>query len=61
MSGVSWDYTTWLNIVFLLLAAALVHRFLRTGGPAMLRTMGGTPHAGRRTPTTDDGTGHGPR
>ncbi|MFG2758386.1 permease [Streptomyces wuyuanensis] len=39
--GVSWDYTTWLNIVFLLLAAAFVVRFLRTGGRAMLRAMGG--------------------
>ena len=42
-SGVSWNYTTWLNIVFLLLAAALVVRFLRTGGGPMLRMMGGTP------------------
>jgi uncharacterized protein len=41
--GVSWDYTTWLNIVFLALAAALVTRFARTGGLAMLRMMGGSP------------------
>ncbi|MER6031379.1 permease [Streptomyces sp. NPDC001851] len=41
--GVTWTYTTWLNIAFLLLAAALVVRFLRTGGPAMLRMMGGSP------------------
>ncbi|MFD7440756.1 permease [Streptomyces sp. NPDC059909] len=41
--GVSWDYTTWLNIVFLLLAAVFVVRFLRTGGPGMLRAMGGAP------------------
>lgn len=41
--GVTWDYTTWLDIAFLLLAAALVVRFLRTGGPAMLRMMGGSP------------------
>jgi len=41
--GVSWDYTTWLNIVFLALAAALVVRFVRTGGVAMLRMMGGSP------------------
>jgi uncharacterized membrane protein YraQ (UPF0718 family) len=34
-----WDYTTFLNIGFLLLAALLVWRFLRTGGPAMLRAM----------------------
>jgi len=41
--GVSWDYTTWLNIVFLVLAAALITRFARTGGMAMLRMMGGSP------------------
>jgi uncharacterized protein len=41
--GVSWDYTTWLNIVFLLLAAALVIRFARTGGGMMLKMMGGAP------------------
>jgi uncharacterized protein len=41
--GVSWNYTTWLNIVFLILAAALVIRFVRTGGLAMLRMMGGSP------------------
>jgi uncharacterized protein len=40
------NYTTVLNVVFLLLAAALVARFLRTGGPAMLRMMGGDPSAG---------------
>ncbi|MGW7577065.1 permease [Streptomyces sp. NPDC054765] len=60
MSGVSWDYTTWLNIVFLLLAAALVHRFLRTGGRAMLRMMGGAPHEGPGTRTAHDGSGHAP-
>lgn len=38
-SGFSWNYTTWLNIAFLILAALLVVRFLRTGGPAMLRMM----------------------
>ncbi|MFF2995129.1 permease [Streptomyces sp. NPDC057950] len=48
MEGVSWDYTTWLNIAFLLLAAALVWRFLRTGGPMMLRTMGGSAEAKER-------------
>jgi hypothetical protein len=32
-----WNYTTILDILFLILAAALVVRFLRTGGPAMLR------------------------
>jgi uncharacterized protein len=43
MQGVSWDYTTYLNIVFLLLAAVLVIRFVRTGGMMMLRMMGGSP------------------
>jgi uncharacterized protein len=43
VEGVSWNYTTWLNIVFLALAAALVIRFARTGGVAMLRMMGGAP------------------
>ena len=38
--AISWNYTTWLNIGFLLLAAFLVVRFLRTGGPEMLRMMG---------------------
>ena len=42
-SGVSWNYTTWLNIVFLVLAAVLLVRFARTGGRMMLRMMGGEP------------------
>jgi len=41
--GISWNYTTWLNIAFLLLAAALLIRFFRTGGRDMLRMMGGAP------------------
>ncbi|MFC9154655.1 permease [Streptomyces bauhiniae] len=45
-SGVSWNYTTWLNIAFLILAAALLIRFLRTGGKDMLSMMGGSPGAG---------------
>jgi uncharacterized membrane protein YraQ (UPF0718 family) len=49
--GISWNYTTWLNIAFLLLAATLLVRFLRSGGPAMLRMMGGSPD--------QDGHGHG--
>jgi len=35
----TWNYTTWLNIVFLGLAALLVWRILKTGGPEMLRMM----------------------
>jgi uncharacterized membrane protein YraQ (UPF0718 family) len=38
-ASVSWNYTTWLNIVFLVLAGLFVWRFLKTGGPAMLRMM----------------------
>jgi hypothetical protein len=37
--SITWNYTTWLNIVFLVLAALLVWRFLKTGGPEMLRMM----------------------
>ncbi|MDX6307946.1 MAG: uncharacterized protein QOI06_992 [Nocardioidaceae bacterium] len=41
--GITWNYTTCLNIVFLLLALALVVRFFRSGGRAMLFMMGGAP------------------
>ncbi|MEV5716781.1 permease [Amycolatopsis mediterranei] len=41
--GISWNYTTWLNIAFLILAAVLLVRFFRTGGRDMLRMMGGSP------------------
>jgi len=57
--GVSWNYTTWLNIIFLLLGAALVMRSARTGGLAMLRMMGGSPdghdhdHMGAHAPHPD--------
>jgi uncharacterized protein len=38
-ASISWNYTTWLNIVFLFLAALLARRFMKTGGPEMLRMM----------------------
>ncbi len=38
-AGVQWNYTTVLNIIFLILAALLVIRFIRTGGLPMLRIM----------------------
>jgi uncharacterized membrane protein YraQ (UPF0718 family) len=38
-AAITWDYTTWLNIVFLILAGLLVWRFFNTGGLAMLRIM----------------------
>ncbi|MFX0575897.1 permease [Nocardia nepalensis] len=50
--GIKWNYTTWLNIAFLILAALLVAIFVRTGGIPMLRMMGGTPD------TEHDHTGH---
>jgi hypothetical protein len=36
---ITFNYTTILNLVFLVLAGVLVYRFFRTGGPAMLRMM----------------------
>ena len=45
-ASVEWNYTTVLNIVFLLLAGALLYRFVRTGGMPMLRMMGGSPDQG---------------
>jgi len=38
-ASVTWNYTAWLNIGFLLLAAFLVWRFVTTGGIDMLRMM----------------------
>jgi len=45
-ASIQWNYTTILNIIFLILAAALCYRFARTGGIAMLKMMGGEPDAG---------------
>jgi uncharacterized protein len=62
-TGISWNYTTWLNIVFLVVAAALIARFAATGGMPMLRMMGGSPDApqhGCHAPEEPDHTGqHG--
>ncbi len=44
-AAISWNYTTWLNIVFLVVAALLVVRFITSGGLPMLRMMGGSPDA----------------
>jgi uncharacterized protein len=43
--GITWNYTTFLNIVFLAVAAALVWRFFRSGGGPMLKMMNGSPGA----------------
>ena len=42
--GIQWNYTTILNIIFLVLAAVLVIRFIRTGGLPMLRMMNTQEH-----------------
>ena len=44
-TGVTWDYNTVLNIAFLVLIAAILVRFVRTGGPMMLREMDAPPTA----------------
>jgi uncharacterized membrane protein YraQ (UPF0718 family) len=44
-ASVSWNYTTWLNLLFLVVAALLLWRFFKTGGPAMLRMMNKPHHA----------------
>jgi hypothetical protein len=42
-ASISWDYTTVLNLFFLAITGLLVWRFLRTGGPDMLRMMASSP------------------
>ncbi|SPM37834.1 Uncharacterized membrane protein YraQ, UPF0718 family, partial [Mycobacterium numidiamassiliense] len=44
-ASISWNYTTWLNIVFLVIAALLVVRFVTSGGMPMVRMMGGSPES----------------
>jgi uncharacterized membrane protein YraQ (UPF0718 family) len=41
--SISWNYTSVLNIIFLVLAAALLWRFFRTGGKDMLTMMDQAP------------------
>ncbi|BBX66184.1 membrane protein [Mycobacterium saskatchewanense] len=45
-ASISWNYTTWLNIAFLVVGAILVARFVTSGGLPMVRMMGGSPDAG---------------
>lgn len=44
-ASISWNYTTFLNIAFLILAAVFFLRFVRSGGLPMLKMMGGKPAA----------------
>jgi hypothetical protein len=51
-AGVSWNYTTVLNIVFLALAAVLLIRYFRSGGGLPMLRMMSSPrgsHASART------------
>jgi uncharacterized protein len=57
-ASVQWNYTTVLNIIFLLLAAALCYRFARSGGMAMLKMMGGAPDTAADRHDHDPGAGH---
>jgi uncharacterized membrane protein YraQ (UPF0718 family) len=41
--GISWNYTTFLDLAFLVVAAVLLWRFFRTGGRPMLAMMNGSP------------------
>lgn len=50
-SNPTWNATTYLNIFFLILMAIFGWRFLRTGGPAMLRAMDLPPEGGVGTVT----------
>ncbi|WP_066520728.1 permease [Curtobacterium ammoniigenes] len=43
--AIRWDYTTWLNIAFLAIAAGLLIVFTRSGSWPMMRMMGGAPDA----------------
>jgi uncharacterized membrane protein YraQ (UPF0718 family) len=58
--GITLNYTTVLNIVFLILAAILLWRFFTTGGRAMLAMMGGGPDdmTDDHSHTAADGQGH---
>lgn len=60
-AGITWNYTTWLNIAFLILAALLTWRFFRTEGRQMLAMMGGAPTTEtqhRDAPATDEAAEH---
>jgi uncharacterized protein len=37
--GISFNYTTILNIIFLLISAVFIWLFLKTGGPMMFKMM----------------------
>ncbi len=45
-ASITFNYTTGLNIIFLVIAILLLVRFFRTGGPEMLRMMDGSGEHG---------------
>ena len=49
MEHISWNYTSILNIVFLVVTALLLWRFLRTGGPEMMMMMNQAPDQNAET------------
>ena len=59
-TSISWNYTTFLNIAFLALAAVLLVRFVRTGGWPMLKMMGGSPEGAEDHDHSDHGAHHSP-
>jgi hypothetical protein len=44
-ASITFNYTTVLNLVFLAVALLLILRFLKTGGPEMLRMMNAPEHS----------------
>jgi uncharacterized membrane protein YraQ (UPF0718 family) len=43
-ASISWNYTTWLDIIFLAIAAVLLVIFFRSDSGSMLRMMNGAPN-----------------
>lgn len=56
--SIRWNYTTVLNLAFLAFALILVIRFLRTGGPAMLRMMNRGQNKSGRGESQEEGHSH---
>ena len=45
-AGISWNYTTWLNIAFIVIGLTLLAVFFRSGSGNMLEMMGGSSDSG---------------
>jgi uncharacterized protein len=44
-AAITWNYTTFFNIIFLAIAAVLLYRFFTTGSQQMLRMMNSPSHS----------------